>query len=207
MPFGIWPLTRNPRAWAVFTNPGDQFRFKRAIDLDLNISKIGIAVDRGLRFFGRIGIQTGGRLEWAVPIDKSGLPDPRADCDAAVPLVLEVLEFLDVVAHIANAGHAARDVQEPVHSLGVSMHVEETGQQRLAGSIDVLSIFRTCDSGRWTDRRDAFAVDDDRLVFPNGGLLGIKQAHMLHRNRMIQVLGQFCARRALRASSAARSRA
>ena len=73
----------------------------------------------------------------------------------------------------------------------MSMHVKKTRQQCLARAIDVLSIFRNTDGRRWTDYRYAFPIDDDGLIFPDGGLLRIKEADMLHRNRMTRVSRQF----------------
>ena len=35
-------------------------------------------------------------------IDESGLPDPRADGGAVLPLILKMPEFVDVVAHVAD---------------------------------------------------------------------------------------------------------
>src|SRR5271169_2009186 len=100
-------------------------------------------------------------------------------------------EFLHVIAHIANGSYAAGYVQNSVPSLGMSMHVEQAGHERLARSVDDLGVFGNIDRRRWANHRNPLALDHNRLVFPDGGLLGIEQAHMLHRNWMFRVTGQF----------------
>src|ERR1019366_6095781 len=71
------------------------------------------------------------------------------------------------------------------------MHIKKTRQQCLAGSIDVQSILWSVGSRRWTDHGHAVAIDNDRLVFTNGGTFGIEEADMLHHDRMLRGLSQF----------------
>ena len=69
-----------------------------------------------------------------------------------VPLILKPLQFVDVVSHVADAGHAACDIQDPVESLRVRMHVEHARQECFAASVDSLCIRRHLHGTRWTDR-------------------------------------------------------
>src|SRR5882757_2780405 len=73
----------------------------------------------------------------------------------------------------------------------MGMHVEQTGHESLASSIDDLSVLRDAAGGGWTHRRYAFTLNDNGLVLPNGGLFGIKQAHMLDGHGMPGMRGQF----------------
>ena len=65
------------------------------------------------------------------------------------------------------------------------------GTSVLPAPSTISASFGTLDGRRWTDHRDAFTLNDNRLLFPNSGLLGIKQAHMLHGDWMIWMPCQF----------------
>src|ERR1035438_1421468 len=136
-----------------------EFRLERAIHLDLNVPQIGVAVYGCLCLFGRVGIQTCWCLKWTASVDKSGFPYARTNRRAAIPLVLEVLQLFDVVAHIANAGYAAGNIEEPIQRLGMSMHIKETGQHCLTSPTNSLSILGNAKTRRWADHRYASLVD------------------------------------------------
>jgi hypothetical protein len=55
-------------------------------------------------------------------------------------LILKVYEFVDVIAHVADRGHAAGDVEHAIQRLRVSVHIEQAGQDRLAGAVDALGV-------------------------------------------------------------------
>ena len=105
-------------------------------------------------------------------------------------MALQAFQFVDVVSHVAHAGHAARNIQQSIQRLRMHVHVKQTRQQRFTAPIDALGIFRNLDRGGRSGLRDALALDDYRLIFPHGGLFRIKYANMLYGHRMFRVLRQ-----------------
>jgi hypothetical protein len=99
-------------------------------------------------------------------------------------LILQVLQFVDIIAHVADRGHAAGDVEHAVESLRVSVHVEQAGQERLAGAVDALGVSRHLNGTCGTGSCEMIAGHDDRLIFAHNGLLGVEQAHMFNRDRV-----------------------
>src|SRR3954464_6345085 len=96
----------------------NQFRFERAIEFDLNVAEVGVALDGGFGLGGVVGVEASRSLERAVAVDESCLPYARANGRSLLPLILQMLEFFDVVAHVANCGHAAGDVEHAIQRLG-----------------------------------------------------------------------------------------
>ena len=76
----------------------------------MDVAEIGVAVDGSLGFMFGVGEQAGGRLVSAVPIYEAGVEAMWADGGAGVPLFLQMQQFFDVAAHIANAGDTTRNV-------------------------------------------------------------------------------------------------
>ncbi len=129
----------------------NEFGLQGAINLDLNVAKIGILVDGCLGLLRRIRVQTRRRLEGSTPINETRFPDARTYRSSVIPLELEMVQLLGVVSHIANAGYSARNIQQAIHRLDVSMHIKEAGQQSLTPAIDVLCVARNLGIRRWTN--------------------------------------------------------
>jgi hypothetical protein len=119
------------------------------------------------------------------PSMKPSFPDSRADRSTVLPLVLQMAEFVNVIPHIANGwlrrlamfmipssrgpGHGACMSKRPGSSVlpVPSMRSQHPSEHLTAR--------------KWAGRRYAFTLDN-RTVWSSrmDGLLGIKQAHMLH---------------------------
>jgi hypothetical protein len=159
-----------------FDDAWDEVWIEGAVELDLDIAEVGVAMDGGFGFCGCRGIDAGGSLEWAGAVDQAGFGDARADGGARVPLCFKAMQVFDAVAHVAHAGDAAGDVQQAIERLVVGVHVEEAGKEGLARAIDDLGVGRDGRRCRGTDAGDAVAFDDHGLVGEDGGLNGFEDA-------------------------------
>ena len=123
-------------------------------------------------------------------IDESSLPQTRTDGSSLLPLILQMLQFDDVIPHIAHRGHAAGNVEHSVQGLGVSMHVEQPRKNRLTGSIDTLGVGGRMSGTCGTDTHESVSRYNHCLIFPHDGLFGVEQAHVLDRDRVCWMLRQ-----------------
>ena len=126
---------------------GDEFGLKGAIDFDLNVAKIGIAIYCCASFLCGIGIKTSRRLKWTTSVDKSGLPNARTNRRTCVPLILQVLELVNRLAEqglaVVLISHNLHDIFETagritVLRLGRNVGVYErskTTQQEIVAAI------------------------------------------------------------------------
>src|SRR5579862_5842386 len=108
----VWNMAADAQSTSVryLDDAGHEFRLERTVNLDLHISQIRVTVDRSFGLGLSVGIKSGRSLELAVAVDEASLPDPRTDRRSVLPLILQMLEFTDVVSHVTDSGHAAGDV-------------------------------------------------------------------------------------------------
>src|SRR4029077_17564640 len=115
---------------------GDKFGLYGAIDLDLDVAQLGVAVDVVFGFLFGVGKDLGGALEGAAAVDKSGFQHAGTDLGAVVEALLHGAEHVDVIGHVADAGDAGSHVQQAVIGPEVDVHVPEAGHQSFAGGVD-----------------------------------------------------------------------
>jgi hypothetical protein len=99
-------------------------------------------------------------------------------------LRLDALEVVDAVAHVADAGDAAGDVEETIEGAEVDVHVVEAGEEGLAAAVDVLGVCGDLDGCGWAGLGDPGAIDEDGLVGEGGGVFGVEEVDVFDGDGM-----------------------
>src|SRR5277367_3794624 len=72
---------------------------------------------------------------------------------------------VELVAHIANAGDTSCEINgPPLHLLIVRMHIPESGNGKLPGSIEDLRTRRNAHAAAWPYRSDYAVLDQDHAI-------------------------------------------
>ena len=95
-----------------------------------------VPVDGRLPFVQRADDDSATRRVGALTFDEARRHDPRPHNAPVLDVRPQLLQPLVVVAHVANGGHAAGDLQHGVPPPFVTVHVEETWQQEASLAVD-----------------------------------------------------------------------
>ena len=184
---GDVPADTQPARMRVGRDRPGPLRLDRVVELDLPVSALGVPVDGVLGLRDARDHEAAARGEGALALDVAGRLDVRTDRAARRDIGAEPREIVVVVAHVARAGDAARDLQRRVPGVLVRVHVEKAGKQRASGAFDD----RRGILGR---RSGGVNGCDPPLVHVDVGRLTerlrlrIEHAHVLDQDRLCQLL-------------------
>jgi len=185
------PAYPHPSRVRAIGHDRDEFRFDGRINLDLDVTVIGMPIDELNRFLGRVGPHLGWPGELSCAIDDSRLQNTGSELAPIVVARDALREGVGVIGHIARAGHAVGEIEGAAFGIGqMLVVVPQPGHQEAAFRVDDLGAGRWLDAGIGSDANDAITAHQHTDSRRNAEIARIEQASVADNEVATRLVGE-----------------